>query len=176
MFKIIVVVIVVLIAGVLAFASMKPDRFRTERSIRIKAPPEKIFPMIDDLHAWTTWSPYEKKDPALKRTFSGAASGRGAKYAWEGNKEVGQGSMEITGSTPSSLVAMDLHFLKPFEANNKVEFTLVPDGDSTRVTWAIFGPMPFVSKIMCVFFNMDKMIGTDFEVGLASLKAMMEKP
>lgn len=130
--------------------------------------------MIDDLHAWTTWSPYEKKDPAMKRSFGSTTQGRGATYAWDGNQEIGQGSMEITESTPSSRIAMKLDFVEPFEAHNQVEFTLVPNGDSTTVTWVLFGPSPFLSKLMGLFFDMDRMVGSDFEVGLASLKSAAE--
>ena len=175
MFKIILVLLVVLIVGVLAYAAARPDSFRVERSTRIKAPPEKVFGFINDLRQWTQWSPYEKKDPAMKRSFQGPDSGAGAHYAWEGNKEIGHGSMEITQSTSPSLVAMDLDFLKPFEAHNKVEFTLRPTADGTDVTWAVFGPSPFISKLMGVFFNMDRMIGKDFEAGLADLKTAAEK-
>jgi len=174
MLKIIVVIIVVAIVGVLAYAATRPDSFRVERSVTIKAPPEKIFPLIDDLHAWTTWSPYEKKDPAMQRTFGSTTRGQGATYAWSGNKEIGQGSMEITESTPSSRIGMDLDFIAPFEAHNKVEFTLLPAGDSTTVTWALFGPSPFISKLMGLVFDMDKMVGTDFEAGLANLKGIAE--
>jgi len=174
MIKIILILLVVAIAGVLAYASTRPDSFRVERSITIQAPPEKIFPMIDDLHAWTTWSPYEKKDPAMKRSFGSTTQGRGATYAWDGNQEIGQGSMEITESTPSSRIAMKLDFVEPFEAHNQVEFTLVPNGDSTTVTWVLFGPSPFLSKLMGLFFDMDRMVGSDFEVGLASLKSAAE--
>lgn len=174
MFKIILIVVVVLLIGVLAYAATRPDTFRVERSIRINAPAEKIFPLIDDLKAWTTWSPYEKKDPAMKRVFGSITQGKGATYAWNGNDQIGEGSMEITDSSPASAIAMNLDFLRPFEAHNKVEFTLAPDGDGTTVTWAIFGPSPFLSKLMGVFFNMDKMIGTDFEAGLAALKAKAE--
>lgn len=174
MIKIILILLVVAIAGVLAYASTRPDSFRVERSIAIQAPPEKIFPMIDDLHAWTTWSPYEKKDPAMKRSFGSTTQGRGATYAWDGNQEIGRGSMEITESTPSSRIAMKLDFAEPFEAHNQVEFTLVPNGDSTTVTWVLFGPSPFLSKLMGLFFDMDRMVGRDFEVGLASLKSAAE--
>ena len=174
MIKIILILLVVAIAGVLAYASTRPDSFRVERSITIQAPPEKIFPMIDDLHAWTTWSPYEKKDPAMKRSFGSTTQGRGATYAWDGNQEIGQGSMEITESTLSSRIAMKLDFVEPFEAHNQVEFTLVPNGDSTTVTWVLFGPSPFLSKLMGLFFDMDRMVGSDFEVGLASLKSAAE--
>lgn len=174
MFKIILILVVVLIAGVLIFAGTRPDTFRVERHIDIQASPEKIFPLVNDLHRFSSWSPYEHKDPAMKRTYSGAAEGVGSIYAWDGNKEVGQGSMEITGSSASSVVTIKLEFIRPFAAVNTAEFTLQPQGQSTRVTWAMFGPSPFISKLMCLFFNMDKMVGTDFESGLVKLKSIAE--
>ncbi|MET0311336.1 MAG: SRPBCC family protein [Burkholderiaceae bacterium] len=163
------------IAAVLALAAMRPDTFTVSRSTTIKAAPEKIFPLINDLRAMGTWSPYEKKDPGMKRTFTGPQAGKGAAYAWESNGEVGQGSMEITESAAPSRVAMKLDFIKPFEAHNRVDFTLGPNGDATQVTWAMTGPVPFPAKIAHLFFDMDKMVGTDFEAGLASLKALAEK-
>lgn len=175
MIKTIAIVIAVLIAGVLIFASTQPDSFKVERSARIKAAPDKIFPLINDLKAWNAWSPWEKKDPAMKRTFSPNTAGQGATYGWDGNKEVGQGRMEITESSAPSKIAIKLNFLKPFEAQNTAEFTLKPSGDATDVTWAMHGPMPFISKVMCLFFSMDKMVGKDFEAGLANLKAAAEK-
>jgi hypothetical protein len=175
MIKAILIVLAVFIAGALIFASTKPDTFRVVRSTTIKAPADKLFPLINDFRAWGSWSPYEKKDPAMRRTFGATSSGKGAAYAWEGNKEIGQGSMEITESSPPSEVRLRLDFVKPFEAHNIVDFTLKPEGDSTRVTWAMRGPAPFVSKVMQVFINMDKMVGTDFEAGLANLKAVAEK-
>ena len=175
MLKKIVIVVAVIIAVVLAFAATRPDAFRVERTVAINAPPEKIFAFINDFNAWTTWSPWEKKDPAMKRTFGAATSGKGATYAWEGNKEVGQGRMEIAESLPSSKVALKLDFLKPFEAHNQVEFTLQPKGDATSVTWNMQGPTPYFAKIFHVFMDMDKMVGKDFEAGLANLKAVAEK-
>ena len=175
MFKIIVIVVVVLLAGVLVLASRKPDTFQIQRTTEIQAPPEKIFPLINDLHRFGTWSPYENKDPAMKRTLSGAASGQGSVYEWDGNSKVGKGRMEITGSSPSSKVTIKLDMLKPIEGHNVVEFTLEPRGGSTKVTWAMQGPMPFISKVMSVLINMDNMVGTDFEAGLANLKAVAEK-
>lgn len=175
MIKAIAIVVVVLLAALLALAAAKPDTFRVERSTSIKAAPGKIFPLINDFRAWSAWSPYEKKDPAMKRTLGGAPGGKGAMYAWDGNKEIGQGSMEITDSSPPSRVTLKLVFVKPFAANNIVDFTLQPQGDSTQVTWAMRGPAPFISKVMQVLFNMDKMVGDDFEIGLANLKAIAEK-
>lgn len=174
MLKIIAIIIVVPLAALLVFAATKPDTFRVERATTIKAPPEKIFPLINDLHSWGAWSPYEKKDPAMKRTLSGAESGKGAVYEWEGNKEVGKGRMEIMDTSPPSKVTIKLDFVKPFEAHNIVDFTLEPKGDSTDVTWALHGPSPYISKVMGIFLNMDNMIGKDFETGLANLKTVAE--
>lgn len=175
MLKTIVIIPVVLIAAVLIFAATKPDSFRIERAVIIKAPPEKIFALINDFHQWEAWSPWEKIDPALKRTYSGAPSGVGAVYEWDGNKDIGQGRMEIIESLPPSKVILKLDFVKPFEAHNNVEFTLTPQGDSTTVTQAMYGPSPYISKLMTLFFSMDKMVGEKYEEGLANLKAIAEK-
>ena len=175
MLRIIAVVVAVLIAGVLLFAATKPDTFRVQRSATIKAPPERVFALINDFKRWDVWSPWEKKDPAMKRTFSATTSGKGASYGWEGNREVGKGRMEITESTPSSAVALKLEFQEPFESQNAVRFTLEPKGDLTQVTWTMNGPMPYISKVITIFCDMDAMIGKDFETGLGSLKAAAEK-
>jgi len=175
MLKLIAIAVVVLVAGVLALATTKPDNFRVERSTLIQAPAKRIYPLIKDLQAFGTWSPYEKKDPAMRRTFSGAPSGKGAAYDWEGNSQVGKGHLEITDSVPPARVAMRLDMLEPIEGHNTVLFTLEPQGGSTKVTWAIQGPMPFISKVIGVFVDMDRMVGTDFEAGLSDLKAIAEK-
>ena len=175
MLKTILIVVAVFIVGVLAFAATKPDTFSVQRSASIKAPPEKIFAVINDFHRWPDWSPWEKLDPAMKRTQSGAASGKGAVYAWEGNSKAGAGRMEIIESTPASKVGIQLDFIKPFEGHNIADFTFAPENDATRVTWTMHGPTPFVSKVMQVFVSMDTMIGKDFEAGLANLKALTEK-
>jgi uncharacterized protein YndB with AHSA1/START domain len=173
--KTIALVVVVIIAGILIFAVTKPDTFRVERSAVINAPPEKVFPLIDDFKRWDVWSPWEKKDPAMKRTFGPVTSGKGAHYAWEGNGDVGQGSMDITDSVAPSRIALKLDFVKPFEGHNTVAFALVPKGAATEVSWTMSGPAPFMSKVMQVFVNMDSMIGKDFEAGLANLKTAAEK-
>ena len=165
----------VVLAGILAFAVTRPDSFRIERSATIKAPPEKIFDQVNDLKSWTAWSPWEKIDPALKRTYSGSQGGKGAAYAWEGNNDVGSGRMEITDAVPAAKITIKLDFLKPFEAHNTSEFAFTRQGDSTTVTWAMFGPSPYVSKLMGIFFNMDRMVGGQFEQGLANLKSITEK-
>ena len=175
MLKTLLIVVVVVIGGVLVFAATKPDSFSVQRSITIKAPPEKIFAIVNDFHHWTEWSPWEKLDPAMKRTQSGAASGSGAVYAWEGNSKAGAGRMEIIESTPARKVGIQLDFIKPFEGHNIAEFSLAPEADATRVSWVMHGPTPFVSKVMQVFVSMDTLIGKDFEEGLANLKALTEK-
>ncbi len=175
MLKTIALVVVVIIAGILIFAATKPDTFRVERSAAIKAPPEKVFALINDFKRWEAWSPWEKKDPAMKRTYGATTGGKGAHYAWEGNSDVGQGSMDIAESVPPSKIALKLDFIKPFEGHNTVIFTLAPKGDMTDVTWSMSGPAPFMSKVMQVFINMDTMVGKDFESGLANLKAAAEK-
>jgi Polyketide cyclase / dehydrase and lipid transport len=175
--KILLVAGGVLVAGVaitLALAATQPDVFQVQRSTNIKATPEKIHPLINDLRAFNRWSPYEQKDPAMKRSYSGPESGKGAAYAWDGNKEVGKGQITIADTSPSKITLnLDMH--DPFEAHNVVAFTLVPVGDSTKVTWAMQGKMPYLAKIMCLFFDMDKMVGGDFANGLANLKAIAEK-
>ena len=175
MLKIIGLAVVVLIVVLLVYAAMKPDTFRIQRTATINAPADKIFPFINDFHNWTAWSPWEKMDPALKRTHSGTTSGKGAVYEWEGNSQVGQGRMEISEVSPPSHLLIKLDFLKPFEAHNTAEFTLNGGGQSTNVTWAMYGPQPYLAKVMSLFFSMDTMVGGQFEQGLANLKTMAEK-
>ena len=175
MARTIAIVVLALIAGVLIFAATKPDTFRIQRVASINAPPERIFALINNFHSWGAWSPWEKKDPAMRRTLGAAASGKGAVYAWEGNHGVGKGRMEITESSPPSKVAIQLDFIKPFEAHNTVQFTLEPKGDVTNVTWAMQGSTPYFAKIIHVFIDMDRMVGRDFKAGLASLKAIAER-
>ena len=174
MWRLVGIAAVVLVGGLLAYIASRPDSFRVQRMTTIKAPPERIFSQINDFQRWYAWSPYEKKDPAMRRTLSGAPSGKGAVYEWEGNKDIGQGRMEIVETAPPSQITLRLDFLKPFEAHNVVDFTLEPRGESTEVTWAIHGPSPFMSKVMGLVMDMDKMIGRDFEAGLANLKAVSE--
>jgi uncharacterized protein YndB with AHSA1/START domain len=172
---IVVVVLVVAAAAVVAYASTRPDSFRVQRTASIKAPPEKIFSLINDYRNWPQWSPYENRDPAMKRTYSGAATGKGAKYAWEGDRQVGTGEMEIIDTAPPRKVLIKLDFMKPFEAHNVAEFTLEPQGEATNVTWATHGPVPLMAKVMHMVMDIDKMVGTDFAAGLANMKAAAEK-
>ena len=178
MFEIIAIIAIVLavaIAIVLILAAMKPDTFSIRRGATIKAPPEKIFSLINDFHQWGSWSPWENKDPAMKRTFSGSASGRGAVYAWDGNKNVGSGRMEVLEASSPSKIVIKLDFFTPFEAHNTAEFTMLPQGDATSVDWVMHGPARFISRLMQVFMSFDKMIGKDFEAGLAKIKSTAEK-
>jgi uncharacterized protein YndB with AHSA1/START domain len=175
MIKIIGIIIVFAIAAILIFAAMQPNSFRVQRSTTIKAPPEKVFAQINDFHRWEAWSPWEKVDPAVKRSYSGTDNGKGAVYAWEGNNDIGQGRMEIVESIPSSKLQLKIEFMKPFAAINTVEFNLAQNGENTTVTQAMYGPSPFISKLMGLFFSMDKMVGGKYEEGLATLKTIAEK-
>jgi carbon monoxide dehydrogenase subunit G len=166
---IIAIVLAALIAGFLILAAMRPNTFRVQRSIDIKAPPEKVFPLIDDYKHWASM------DPAMKRTFSGAPNGKGAVYEWDGNKNIGRGRMEIIDTTPPSSVVIKLDFFSPFEAHNVAEFSMQPKGNATNVTWAMQGPLPYMAKIMHMLFSMDRMVGGQFEQGLANMKAVAEK-
>jgi hypothetical protein len=172
---VIAVILAIAIAAVLILAATKPDMFRIQRALTMKAPAEAIFPLISDFHRWGGWSPWENRDPAMKRGFSGAESGKGSVYGWEGNKNVGTGRMEIIEASAPSRVVIKLDFLKPFEAHNTAEFTMLPKENATEVTWAMYGPASFLSKLMHVFIDMDTMIGRDFEAGLANLKMLTEK-
>jgi carbon monoxide dehydrogenase subunit G len=174
MIKIIVVALIVVITAILVLAATRPDSFRVERSAQISAPPDKILFLVNDFHQWGAWSPYEKLDPAMKRTYAGAGAGKGAVYEWEGNAKAGQGRMEIIDAAPTK-TAIQLDFIKPFRAHNIAAFTAQPQGDATRVTWSMEGSAPFMHKLVGLFLNMDKMIGADFETGLGNLKALAEK-
>ena len=175
MLKIIVLTITILIAALLIYAATKPNTFRVQRTTSINAPPDKVFGLINDFHTWAAWSPWEKKDLAMKKTHSGTPQGKGAVLEWDGNKDVGTGRMEVLESVPASKIAIKLDFFKPFEAHNQAEFTLIPNASSTQVTWAMYGPQPFMMKVMDIVMNMDEMVGKDFEAGLANLKAIAEK-
>lgn len=170
---IILAILIVIIVALLGYAATKPSTISYTRSTRIDAPPEKITPLISDFTKWGAWSPWEKKDPELKRTYSGNASGVGAVYAWEGNRNVGSGRMEILESTPRH-VRIRLDFITPFKANNIAEFTLTPQGNTTDVHWVMTGPNLFIGKVMSIFLDFDKLIGKDFESGLAAMKAAAE--
>jgi hypothetical protein len=157
----------------LVSAALRPDSFRVERSALMPANQARVAALINDFHQWVRWSPWEKIDPTMQRTYSGAASGVGAGYAWSSSGKAGAGRMEILECTESRIL-IRIDFLKPFAASNTVEFTLLPQVDSTQVNWAMYGPSPFISKLMGMVFNMDKMIGKDFAAGLVNMQAAVK--
>lgn len=163
-----------LIVGLLIVIALQPSKFHVERSQQIAAPASDVFAHVSDFHAWHAWSPYEKLDPTMKRSFSGASSGEGAKYAWAGNDKVGEGRMTIEKAGAPSQLSIKLEFIKPFEATNQATFSFSPSGTGTRTTWAMDGENGFLGKAMCLFVGMDTLVGADFERGLASLKALVE--
>lgn len=170
----IVAIVVIIVLAVLILAALRPSTFRIAREATIAAPPHSIFTLISDFREWPKWSPWEKLDPELQRTISGAAAGKGAIYEWRGNKKVGQGRMEITHALPPRQIDIDLQFMAPWKAHNQTQFQLSPVGDSTTVTWAMTGTSPFMFRLMGLFMNMDNMIGKDFEKGLAAMKRVAE--
>jgi Polyketide cyclase / dehydrase and lipid transport len=168
------IVMLAVLAVLLGYVVTRPDTFRIERSTRIDVAPEVIFSNINDFHKWGEWSPWDKMDPTLERKFSGAAKGKGAAYVWVGNSQVGTGRMEIVESTPFTAIQIKLDFTAPFKASNIVDFKLTKQGDATDVSWAMSGPHPFMSKLMGLVFNMDKVVGGQFATGLAQLKQVSE--
>jgi uncharacterized protein YndB with AHSA1/START domain len=161
--------------AIVAIAARKPDSFQVQRSTRIAAPAHRIFPLIADLRAMNTWNPFVEPDPAIEITYSGPMSGKGAAHTWRGNRNVGEGRIEIADAVPPSKVALQLDMLKPMKAHNAVTFTLRPDGDATEVTWAMSGRQPLIGKVMTMFIDCDRMVGSQFEKGLAKLKTIAEK-
>jgi len=176
MLKKFLLVLLVAIVALLGYAWTRPDTYTVTRSAVVPAPPERVFALIDDFHHWAEWSPWQKLDPAMRATYSGPASGVGAVYAWEGNKQVGKGRMEITESMPPRKVGIKLDFIEPFASNNTTDLTLAAEGTGTRVTWTMTGNHNFMSKLMSVFVSMDAMIGKDFERGLDNLKTAVATP
>ncbi|MFZ6757730.1 SRPBCC family protein [Undibacterium sp. Ji50W] len=172
---IILAILVLLLIAFLLYIASLPDAFRVERSLEINAASEQIFPLINDFHAWEAWSPWEKADPQVQRSYSGNDSGPGAVYAWQGNKQLGEERMEILETRPHDYLRLQINFYKPFAAQNTIEFKLESQAGKTVVSHAMFGPSNFMSKLMGTFFNMDKMVGGKFDEGLQSLKAIAEK-
>ncbi|RZJ13522.1 MAG: polyketide cyclase [Rubrivivax sp.] len=172
--SIILICLGVALVMLLAYAATRPDEFRVERRLRIAATADRVWPLVSELRAFNRWNPYERKDPLLKSTYSGAPSGVGSRYDWD-SKEVGSGSLEITDQQPGQAVRMKLDFVKPFEAHNNAEFALQPTSDgATEVRWTMAGPNNFIGKLMGVFIDMDKMVGRDFEDGLQNLRQLAE--
>jgi Polyketide cyclase / dehydrase and lipid transport len=155
---------------------MAEDTYTVERSQTIDAPPTRVYAQIADFHNWTSWSPWEDVDPDLERTYSGAESGTGAVYAWSGNRKAGQGRMEITHAIEPSSVQIDLQFEKPWKARNDTVFSIQPEGSGSRVIWSMTGKKTLMTKVMGIFTSMEKLLGPDFEKGLARLKATAERP
>jgi hypothetical protein len=174
MLKKILIVVAALVVVFAVVVAMQPAAFRIERKATIAAPDSVVFAQVNDFHRWDAWSPWAKLDPVMKQTYEGSPAGVGAVYSWAGNKDVGEGRMTITESTPNSLIRIKLEFLKPFATSNTTEFTFTPAGDQTSVTWAMTGQNNFIAKAFGLFMNMDKMIGGDFEKGLAQMKTAVE--
>jgi Polyketide cyclase / dehydrase and lipid transport len=174
MIKKILLGLVAIIAVILIVAAFQPADYRIVRSATLSAPPAAVFAQVNDLHLWQAWSPWAKLDPAMKTSYAGPATGVGAVSSWDGNNDVGAGSMTITESQPDSLVRFRLDFLKPFKDTCTSDFTFKPAGNQTVVTWSMDGKKQYVSKVMCLFLNMDKMVGGQFETGLADLKKTVE--
>ncbi len=174
MLKKILIALMAIVVAFVVVVAMQPSEFRVERSAPISAPAPAVFAQVNDFHNWEEWSPWAKLDPAAKATFEGPSAGTGAIFRWAGNKEVGEGSMTITESRPSDLIRIKLEFLKPFAATNTAEFTFKPDGDQTAVTWSMSGRNNFIGKAFCLVMNMDKMVGGQFEKGLARMKSVVE--
>jgi uncharacterized protein YndB with AHSA1/START domain len=168
-------VVAIGVIGVLAYAATLPDTFRVQRSVSIKAPPDKVFPFINNLKTMNEWNPFAKQDPTIRLTYSGPAGGKGAANDWDSDGQAGKGRLEITESAPPSQVTMRLDMIKPMEGHNTILFALQPQADGTNVTWSMTGTCPYIAKVIQVFVSMDRMIGGTFEKGLADLKAMAEK-
>jgi hypothetical protein len=174
MLKKILIGIAAVIVLFVIIVALQPGQYRVSRSATITAAPSVVFEHVNDLHKWDAWSPWAKLDPAMKVTFDGPAAGAGASYAWVGNKDVGEGKMSITETKANELVRLKLEFIKPFTSTAMTEFTFKPEGNQTSVTWSMSGHKNFISKAFCLFMNMDKMVGGDFEKGLASLKSVVQ--
>jgi polyketide cyclase/dehydrase/lipid transport protein len=174
MLKIILIALAVIVIVVIIVVAMQPSKFRVARSATISAPPAAVFAQVNDFHKWEAWNPWGKIDPAMKQAYEGAPAGVGAIYTWAGNNEVGEGRMTITESRPSDLIRIKLEFFKPFRATNTAEFTFKPEGSQTAVTWSMTGENNFIAKAVHLFMNMDKMIGGQFEKGLAEMKSVVE--
>lgn len=175
MFKYILAGVSTLILAVLGFAALQPDTFRIERKTVIAVAPERVFSQVNDFRAWQAWSPWEKMDPAMQRDYGAVTAGVGASYGWQGNDKVGRGRMTIAEAVPAQKIVIRLDFLAPFEAHNTAEFTFTPSAGGTEVAWVMHGPNSFIGKVMGLVFDVDAMVGKDFEAGLANLKAVSEQ-
>lgn len=170
----ILVAVGAIVAASALVVARRPSEFRVSRTATIAAPASVLFAQVNDFRKWAAWSPYDKRDPTMRKTYEGVPAGTGAVYAWFGNKEVGEGRTTITESRPNELIRIRLEFAKPFKATSTAEFAFKPEGDRTAVTWSLTGRHNFMMKAMCLFMNMDRMIGGDFEKGLADMKFLVE--
>lgn len=170
----ILALVILILAGLCVVIAMQPSDFKVTRSATFAAPPDRIFEQVNDFHKWEAWSPWAKIDPAMKTTYSGPATGVGSSYAWIGNDDVGEGKMTMTQSHSNEHIAIDLEFIKPFAAKNLTEFSFKPDGDKTNVTWTMTGKNNFMLKAFSLVMSMDKLVGGDFEKGLAQMKPVVE--
>ena len=174
MLKFILIGLAVIIIALAVVVATQPDDFRVTRSSTVSAPAAAVFAQVNELHKWEAWNPWQKKDPAMKLTFAGPSAGPGASYSWAGNNEVGEGRLTITESRPGELVRLKLEFMKPFAATNTADFTFKPEGDKTAVTWSMEGKNNYLAKALHLVMNMDKMVGGEFEKGLADMKVAAE--
>lgn len=174
MFKKITITVALVIIAFLGFVAMQPSEFRIARTAAVSAPAPAVFAQVNDFHKWEAWSPWAKLDPQAKATFEGPASGTGAVFKWSGNDEVGAGTMTLTESRPSDLIRIRTDFVKPFEGTSLSEFVFKPEGDRTAVTWSVSGHNNFIAKAICLFVNMDRMLGEPMERGLAQMKSLAE--
>jgi uncharacterized protein YndB with AHSA1/START domain len=175
MLKTTLLIVAAAVAALLIYAATRPDSFRLERSTTIAAPPDKVFALVNELRQFNVWNPFAKQDPKIEISYDATTAGVSGAYSWRGDKS-GAGRMQIVESVPPRMVTMKLDFTKPFEAHNMVNFMIQPQGEGSKVTWAMHGPMPYLNKLMTIFFSMEKMVGSEFEAGLASLKALAERP
>ena len=174
MLKKILIAVAVVVVVFLVVVAMQPSEFHVARTTTIAAPAPVVFAQVNDFHKWEAWNPWAKMDPTMKQSYAGAPAGSGAVYTWAGNSEVGEGRMTVTESRPSDLIRIRLDFLKPFAGTSVAEFTFKPEGDQTAVVWSMTGHNNFITKALCLFMNMDKMIGGQFEKGLAQMKVAAE--
>jgi hypothetical protein len=174
MLKKILIALVAIVVVFVGLVAMQPSDFRVARTASMSAPASAVFAQVNDLHKWEAWSPWAKLDPAAKNTFEGPPAGTGATFSWAGNNQVGEGRMTITESRPDELIRFNLEFFKPMAGTSTAEFTFKPEGDQTAVTWSMVGKNNFIAKAMCLFMNMDKMVGGQFEKGLAAMKSIVE--
>jgi uncharacterized protein YndB with AHSA1/START domain len=174
MLKKILIALVAIVVVFVVVVAMQPSEFRVARTATISAPAPAVFAQVNDFHNWEEWSPWAKLDPAAKNSFEGPPAGTGAIFRWAGNNQVGEGRMTITESRPNELIRFNLEFFKPMAGTSTAEFTFKPEGNETTVTWSMTGNNNFIAKAMCLFMNMDKMVGGQFEKGLAAMKSIVE--